>query len=332
MTPGDKTNVITSNLPSCPICGNLVFPKFSVPCDYRKPNKLKDYRVYWCQECDYGMIWDRPSKEEVVDFYAVDDYYTHSTNNTPSNEEKLSFLDRLRIHISYRLDAGKELTPSEVTPLLKENELKICEIGCGNGGNLAKFQAEGYSVFGVEPDPAARKVAQAVTPNIFNGTAEELPETIKNRKYDVVLMSHVLEHCLDINTVISNAKAILKDGGVYIVEIPNCKSLGFRIYQGEWPWSDIPRHLNFFTPASIDKMLKKHGFYVQLVKYSGFCRQFSNNWLRSEKEIWSAFSEHSVMEQETPNFRARAWKLLQKSVFASDASKYDSVRFLGVKN
>ena len=324
--------MINSNSPSCPICDGLVYPKFSVPCDYRKPKNPKDYQIYWCPECDYGMVWDRPSKEEVRDFYAVDNYYTHNNNNTASNEEKLSFLDRLRVHISYRLDAGEELTPSEVTPLLQNNELKICEIGCGNGGNLAKFQAVGYSVFGVEPDPAAREVAKEVTPNIFYGTAEELPETIENEKFDLVLMSHVLEHCLDINTVISNVKAILKDGGVYILEIPNCKSLGFRTYQGEWPWSDIPRHLNFFTPGSIDNILKKHGFYVKLVKYSGFCRQFSNNWLRSEREIWTAFSQYCKTQQKKPNFRYRAWKMLLKSIVTSDtSSKYDSVRFIGVK-
>jgi len=323
--------VVMSKSPSCPICKNIVFPKFSVPCDYRKPNHSKDYEVYWCPDCDYGMVWGRPSKEEVNDFYALDDYYTHNADNAETNKEALSFLDRMRIHISYRLDRGEDLEPSEVTSLLKENKPKICEIGCGNGGNLAKFQAEGYSVFGVEPDPSAREVAKKVTPNIFNGTAEELPETIKNEKYDIVLMSHVLEHCLDVNTVISNVKAILKDDGIYIVETPNCKALGFKTYQGAWPWSDIPRHLNFFTPESIDKILKKHGFQVNLVKYSGFCRQFSNNWLKDEREIWSAFSQHSAMEQETPNFQIRAWKLLLSSLFTSNASKYDSVRFIGIK-
>ena len=315
----------------CPICDHLVFPKFTVPCDYRKPNNPQDYKIYWCQECDYGMTENRPSKEEVKSFYALDDYYTHNAASDEANTDKISFFDRLRIHLSYRLDAGEALDPSEVSPLLKANKPKICEIGCGNGKNLSKFQAVGYDVFGVEPDPAARKMAQKITPNIFNGTAEELPEAIENEKYDIVLMSHVLEHCLDINNVMSNVKKILKDGGVYIVEIPNCNSLGFQTYQGEWPWSDIPRHLNFFTRSSLDKMYKKHGFEVEFVKYQGFCRQFSNSWLNNENEIWTAFSQYSIKQEKKPNFKSRAWKLLLRSIFASNSAKYDSIRLIGCK-
>lgn len=328
-----ELSMFQRNSPQCPICGNLVSTKFSVPCDYRKPNKPQDYKVFWCQKCDYGiaMADNRPSKEEVKDFYNLDDYYTHNTNGTETDSKKLSFLDRLRIHLAYRLDAGVDFHPDEITPLLNINQPRVCEIGCGNGNNLQKFQAEGYTVFGIEPDPAARKMALKITPNIFNGTAEQLPEEIENEKYDIVLMSHVLEHCLDINTAMSNVKKILKDGGVYIVEIPNCNSLGFKTYRGEWPWSDIPRHLNFFTQSSLKKILKKHGFNVESVKYNGFCRQFSNHWLSNEQEIWTAFSQYAMKKKKKPNFRSRAWKLLFRSMFVSNSSKYDSIRLVGVK-
>ena len=273
----------------------------------------------------------RPSKKEVEKFYDLDEYYTHHSDRSQNSEENISFFDRLRIHLSYRLDDGEDFNPNEVTPFLESSKPKICEIGCGNGNNLAKFQKLDYEVYGVEPDSAARKRAQKVTPHVFEGTAEELPSTIKDRQYDIVLMSHVLEHCLDINAAISNVKQILKDKGIYIVEIPNCNSLGFQAYKGEWPWSDIPRHLNFFTSSSSDKILKKHGFVVRFVKYNGFCRQFSNSWLKNEREIWKAFSQYSEKEKKQPNFRSRAWKLLLRSAFASDEAKYDSIRLVGIK-
>lgn len=332
ISPRHKVNVNSSNSPSCSICRNQVFPKFSAPCDYRKPNIPKDYEIYWCPECDYGLVWERPSKEEIACYYVLDDYYTHDVTTARANNKEAAFLDRLRVHIAWRMDAGEELTPREVIPLLEENNPTMCEIGCGNAGNLAAFQAAGFSVFGVEPDPAAREVAKRVTGNIFDGTGEELPDAITNRKYDVVLMSHVLEHCLDIHAAVTNAQSILKEGGIYIVETPNCQSLGFRSYGGEWPMSDIPRHLNFFTPDSLKNLLKSHGFDVNGIKYHGFCRQFSNAWLRNEEEIWTAFSRYGANKKDRPDFRSRAWKLLLRSVFASKASKYDSVRLLGVKD
>ena len=320
-----------SNKPHCPICNNIISLKFSVPCDYRKPERAKDYQVYWCDRCNYGSIENRPSKEEVTEFYSLDEYYTHQNNSETGDGERLSFFDRLRVHLSYRLDWGEDLNPQEVTPLLATDKPKICEIGCGNGNNLRKFQAQGYTVFGVEPDEAAREVARQVSPNIFSGTAEELPDAIAGEKYDIVLMSHVLEHCLDINAALANVRKILKDGGVYIIEIPNCNSLGFKIYQGKWRWSDIPRHLNFFSRSSLAKVLEKHSFAVEFVKYSGFCRQFSNSWLDEEQKIWQAFSLHHIKQQKKPNFRFLAWKLLLRSLFASNDAKYDSIRLVGVK-
>ena len=316
----------------CPICGNKISFRFSVPCDYRKPTYHKKYEIYWCQECDYGLVWGRPSKAEVAEFYVLENYYTHHAKSTDVNDGDVSLFDRIRTHISWRFDAGEDLTPHEALLLLKEKyALTICEIGCGNGDNISKFHSKGFSVFGVEPDPVAREVAKQVTINIFDGTAEEIPEAITNNKYDVVLMSHVLEHCLDINAAVSNARDILSNGGVYIVETPNCGSAGFRTYQGEWPWSDIPRHLNFFTPASLNKLLKKYGFQVKFIKYRGYCRQFSNSWLKNEEEVWSAFSKYDMENKVRPNFRARAWKLLLRTAFAPKSAKYDSVRLIAFK-
>ena len=314
----------------CPICGNQAFPEFSVPCDYRKPHNSPSYQIYWCPDCHYGQVWERPSPAQIADFYQVEDYYTHEEKEA-NNQESLSFLDRLRKHISWRLDGGEDLTPYDVKPLLTGNNLSICEIGCGNGGNLAKFLAEGFSVVGVEPDPTAREVAKRSVVNVFAGTAEELPEAVTNQQYDVVLMSHVLEHCLDINAAVANAKKVLRPGGIFLVETPNCQSRGFKSYQGEWPWSDIPRHLNFFTPYSLQKILSKYGFEVEETKYSGFCRQFSNSWLKEEEVIWSAFDQASSQQNERPNFKARAWKMLISSLLAKPADKYDSVRLIGVK-
>jgi len=106
------------------------------------------------------MVWSRPPKEEVAGFYDVDNYYTHGALGIAANKQALSLLDRLRAHVSWRLDASDILAPSEVLPLLKESNPTICEIGCGHGYNLSAFKREGFAVFGVEPDPTAREIAK----------------------------------------------------------------------------------------------------------------------------------------------------------------------------
>jgi len=319
-----------NKLSECPICNQRAAPFFAVPCDYRKPVNPVAYNVDWCNNCGYGQVRVRPSKTEISSFYELDNYYTHNISNTNKYEQKIYFLDRLRTHISWRFDNGVELSPLDATSLLKDGGLNICEIGCGNGSNLVKFLDKGFSVTGVDPDPAARQAAKASIKNIFDGTAEELPEVVLNNKYDVVLMSHVLEHCLDINTAVLNVKRILKKGGVFIVETPNCDSYGFKDYQGGWPWTDIPRHLNFFTPSSLNSILMKYDFRVITTKYRGFCRQFSNSWLEEEEKIGKAFASCNIEMTSQPNYKLRAWRLLFKSIFSSRALKYDSVRLIAV--
>lgn len=317
--------------PICPICGTDMLHRFTAPYDYRKPSTSTSYKVYWCHACDFGNVWKKPTPAEVETFYQLDDYYTHGNKQlSEESSDNMTFFDRIRVHISWELDNGKVLNPSEVKDYLPDNKKKtICEIGCGNGSNLSEFFSDGFDVVGVEPDKAARDVATQTIDKVFDGTAENLPAAVKEQKFDVVLMSHVLEHCLDINKAVSNVYDILIDGGVFVLETPNCKSMGFDAYQAEWPWSDIPRHLNFFTPSSLERILKKHGFKVKYKAYRGFCRQFDNSWLKMEEEIWNALNtERNIVK---PNFKNRSWKLLLRSLFASKARKYDSVRIIAIK-
>ncbi|MBL8820401.1 MAG: class I SAM-dependent methyltransferase [Planctomyces sp.] len=320
----------------CCVCGEPVSERFKVPCDYRRPEIAREYSVYWCQQCDLGQIQPRPSLNEIADSYNVENYYTHdgstderASRSTPGSR---TILDRLRTHLSWRLDCGTELSPEEIRVTVEDRKPTICEIGCGNGQCLLQFAGAGYDVFGVEPDSSALDVANSelakvgMEGRVLCGTAEELPESVRSRRYDVVLMSHVLEHCLDVNEAISNSRELLSANGVLVIEVPNCAALGFQQQLGAWPWADIPRHLNFFTPRSLELLLTKHGLQVSTTVFRGYCRQFSKTWLENERQIYSAFARHQSTGTALPGFNSRAWRLLIRSVFARPALKYDSVR------
>ena len=45
----------------------------------------------------------------------------------------------------------------------------------------------------------------------MQGTAEALPDSIPEAPFDVVVMNHVLEHCLDLKSTIQNAASTGKD-------------------------------------------------------------------------------------------------------------------------
>jgi len=311
----------------CPICQGEMNYRFSASCDHLKPKIDREYKVYWCPECDHGQVWERPNNAEVAEFYNVEDYYTHKAEDEKKDTET-SFFDKLRLHLAWRLDNSNGSCRDDVEEFVRGENLSVCEIGCGNGQNLVNFANKGFQVWGVEPDTNARTVALQSLSNIFAGTVDNLPAAITEGKYDVILMSHVLEHFVDINTAIANVKRLLKDNGILIVEVPNCKALGFDTYLETWPMSEIPRHLNFFTPSSLKKVLAQHDLEVVDEKYLYYFRQFSNHFLEQEAEIWSALNQHNQPRRELPNFKLRAWKFLLKSFYLNKERKYDSVKII----
>ena len=318
---------VTTKKSICPICNGEMSYRFSASCDHFKPKTKQEYKVYWCPECDHGQIWERPSKEEVAEFYNFEGYYTHKAENEKKGTET-SFFDKLRLHLAWRLDNSDGYCRDNVEEFVQGKNLEICEIGCGNGQNLIKFQNKGFTVWGIEPDADARELALESLTNIFDGTVDNLPQAITDRKFDIVLMSHVLEHFLDINAAIINAKNLLKEDGILIIEVPNCKAIGFDTYLEEWPMSDIPRHLNFFTPESLKKVVTQHNLEIIDEKYLHYFRQFSNQFLRQEEKIWSALNQHNDAKRNQPNFQQRAWKFLLQSFYLPEERKCDSIKII----
>jgi len=78
--------------------------------------------------------------------------------------------------------------------------------------------------------------------------------------YDVVLMSHVLEHIEDINGELQAIASVTKAGGVAFFEVP----------QGSGnlalPVDDNVGHLHFFSLASLTRLLANHGLDVLAVE------------------------------------------------------------------
>jgi SAM-dependent methyltransferase len=253
------------------------------------------------------------SLSEVRTFYPAD-YYTHGISDVP--QPKPSFLDRLRTHIAWWFDNGRDFHPNE----LPNHGGLVCDLGCGSGNSLRLFKVSGYQTVGVDPDPVARSIA-ADAGTILNGTAEDLPLDLLGKKFDVVLMSHALEHCIDPVKAISNAKKLLREDGTLVIEVPNNKALSFSIFRAFWPWTDIPRHLNFFSANSLLNLLQRNGLEIFNTIYVGYTIQFAPAWISKQRDIWK-----QIGSGRAPNFSGAAWAVLVRTALSQDKYKYASIR------
>jgi 2-polyprenyl-3-methyl-5-hydroxy-6-metoxy-1,4-benzoquinol methylase len=97
--------------------------------------------------------------------------------------------------------------------------LRICELGCGTGGNLAAV-ADKHDVVGVECSPRALAYArQTLGDRVRYG---RLPHEIDlpPESFDVVLMTDVLEHVEDDVASAKTALELLRPGGIVVATVP----------------------------------------------------------------------------------------------------------------
>jgi SAM-dependent methyltransferase len=299
----------------CFLCGAEMAPRFKTR-DHLRPEVSTEYSLEWCTGCEFGRIAGEFTPAEVAAFY-TDGYYTHVAQND-SEQSSMGLLDRLRVHLAWRTDRGVDLSPGEV--IQSKPSPTLCDVGCGSGHTMSAFKQAGYDAVGIEPDPAARALASRVG-DVFGGTAEALPEAMAEREFDTVLLSHVLEHCIDPLAALRNVKSMLAPRGTAIIEVPNNAARGFEMYGPAWFFADIPRHLQFFTEHSLRNALDRAGLRVTRVLYTGYTRQFAPQWLAAQKEI----RKQTGLDAEG-KWDGNAWALMAKTAFTRPARRYDSIR------
>lgn len=323
-----------SSSASCPLCGKAMRPWLRLPGDWRRLKEPEPIQLDWCAPCAYGSLEPRPSLAELAEHYAVDDYYTHHAPRT--GDSRRSFGDRLRVRLAWQFDRGNlaELAPADLRRFGILPSATLCDIGCGNGGLLRRIAASGYDVVGLDPDSDACRAARRGGLNVLQGSAEQLPEDWDAAQFDAVTMMHVLEHVLDPLAATTNVAKLLRSGGRFFVETPNNACIGLREAGIAWRWLDAPRHLNFFTPESLQEVCRRAGLEIEAVEYSGYTRQFQPDWIGDEQEIdrrLRAIDDESATVLCPANSSARAWRLLAKTWRAPAAAKYDSVRVIARK-
>lgn len=133
---------------------------------------------------------------------------------------------------------------------------RLLDVGCGSGVFLRTMADLGWSVTGVEPDPAAGGVARARGLRVVTGTIESA--RLPAGTFDIVTMSHVLEHVTDPLGTLRECGRVLAPGGRLIAVTPNARSHGARTFGAAWMGWDPPRHLVVFSPDSLRNTLLLH--------------------------------------------------------------------------
>jgi SAM-dependent methyltransferase len=102
--------------------------------------------------------------------------------------------------------------------------IRVLDIGCANGGVLTQFAEKSaldgreVEAFGSEYCPELAEEARSRHIRMLDGSIAEIAAAVQD--VDVVILSHVLEHIVDIGEFLSHIHSLLSAGGLLYIELP----------------------------------------------------------------------------------------------------------------
>jgi ubiquinone/menaquinone biosynthesis C-methylase UbiE len=148
----------------------------------------------------------------------------------------------------------------------------LLDVGCGQGHFLIYMIEKGFNCYGVDVSRYFVEQGQKEHGiNLFVGTLEEA--NYPNSFFTWVTAFDVLEHLQNPLVTLKEINRVLKKGGNLVFEVPNENTIFrflakiiFKISWGRvsWPLERLyyPFHLYYFSPKTINKLLKEAGYVV----------------------------------------------------------------------
>ena len=296
-----------------------------MPVDAKTFQPTAHGHVHRCSACGFEYIAPRPTPEETARFYDIGGYYTQGDFGAAPKVGTLGILSRLRNHLAWRVDRSDNQIDMATRRLPRG--ASIVDIGSGDGSQLALLSPRGFRMTGVERDTKSVSL-QGEHAQVFEGSAEALPQQLPRGDFDAVMFKQVLEHLVDPVHALRNAAQLLKPGGVMFIEVPNNESAIARQSGLSWEHMDVPRHINFFTLETLQATASRAGLAVEASFFNEYCRYFADDYIAMEQRI---FDHLGGAGPALRNSAARAWRLLGKTAGAPRQIKYDCVGVVAVK-
>jgi 2-polyprenyl-3-methyl-5-hydroxy-6-metoxy-1,4-benzoquinol methylase len=133
---------------------------------------------------------------------------------------------------------------------------KLLDVGCGSGNFLTRANSCGWETFGVDFDKASVANANNNGLNVVHGLIESINSDCL---FDVITISHVIEHVASPENLIKESLRRLAPGGIISIATPNNEGFGIKKWKNLWSSLETPRHLVVFNKRSISFILSKSG-------------------------------------------------------------------------
>jgi SAM-dependent methyltransferase len=277
---------------TCFLCGKQGAPLYTGLRD-----KLFSAPGVWqllrCPEC--GLVWltPQPVGSEFGKLYGT--YYTHSDDqrswrrlardaalltHAGCNRKVSGWGWRLVGLLLCTLPFVREAATVSTMHLKEAVRGRLVDVGCGSGEFLNIMRQAGWEVSGIDVDAQAADVARkqyGIEANV--GSLEQAG--LAKGSVDVLTMRHVIEHLPNPEETLHACWQTLKTSGRLILLTPNAEGLGHRFFRQDCISLDPPRHLYLFSVRTLQAMVERAGFRVEMLRTS--TRLAGPTWVSSSE-------------------------------------------------
>lgn len=212
----------TRKVDACPLCGSA-----------DRSEDVLGNGSNWalCNACHAGYKTLIPTDDELHQFYKTDYWESESNKLYPTRKDVRTQVIRV----------GRQCNLIQQELLIVESSL---DIGCAMGWGVHSLAAMGIKAYGVEPSERCRAVLGKL--NIFE-SLEDLPR----RDFDLIILSHVLEHVPDpLEYLKMLYDEYMSEFSTILIEIPDGLAGS--------AWSSF--HTVMIPPRVLSSVLERAGF------------------------------------------------------------------------
>lgn len=162
---------------------------------------------------------------------------------------------------------------------------RLLDVGCGKGHLMHVARAYGFEVFGL--DASERRVAE-LEPFFRRRLVRTLLDggPLPWGSFDVVVLSHVVEHLGDPGAALARVREALAPDGLAYVAVPDLGSVQFQLLGRRWNVVNPLVHFQYFNQRSLTRLLEASGFeVVQRVEHPPLPERSAPRWTRLIRDL-----------------------------------------------
>ncbi len=249
------------NIQACALCGGLTRKHASTLPGYREHEANDSYECTNCGAVRADVDVDESLYDQI---YAVQ-------GDIPTYQRYATWADAIasqRDPLAY-LTNQSEIFWSVAERVRSAPPKNVLEIGCGLGYLTYALRKRGINARGI--DLSATAIAEAKRRFGDHYAVATIAETAAvGERFDLVIMTEVIEHVEDPIALVRDALGLVTSGGALFITTPN------RDYYPPtaiWQTEPAPVHLWWFSERSVLELAKRAGGVAALTDFSVYDRE-----------------------------------------------------------